>query len=256
MVGAVAEAHHGQGRLRPFEPLGLGQAGVLQRQRHVGQRPRPRNQVERLEHEADVAVAQVREVVLVEAADVDTIDPVAPAGRHVQAAEDVHQRALAAAGRTHDRHVLAVLDLQGHATQGTHLDAAELIGLVHLLDLNDRAAVAVARAHPPLPPKKARAAARKPLPAPAPESPPPAAPNPPIDEPVLLEVVLVPSDGRVMVILTSWPAFRPLTIWDLVLPFSPTTTGCVLVLPPVTSCTLASVPAPVIASFGTVTPCA
>ena len=81
--------------------------GVGERQLDVGQRARARDEVEALEDEADLAVAQVGELVLVGAADVEAVEPVDAAGRHVQAAEDVHQRALAAARAAHDRDVLA-----------------------------------------------------------------------------------------------------------------------------------------------------
>src|ERR1700676_1130456 len=72
-------------------------SGVGERELHVGDRAGARDEVEALEDEADLAAAQVREVVLVEAADIDSIDQVAAAGGYVKAAEDVHQRALAAA---------------------------------------------------------------------------------------------------------------------------------------------------------------
>ena len=51
-------------------------------------------------------------------AHVDAVDPVLAARRDVEAAEDVHQRALAAAGAAHDRDEVAALDAERDAAQG------------------------------------------------------------------------------------------------------------------------------------------
>ena len=78
-------------------------ARVDQRQLDVAQRRGARDQVEALEDEPDLAVADIGELVVVEVADVDAVEQVAAARRDVEAADDVHQRRLAAARRAHDR---------------------------------------------------------------------------------------------------------------------------------------------------------
>ena len=62
-------------------------------------------------------------------ADVGAIDQVAAAARHVEAAEDVHERALAGPRAAHDRHEVAALDAQRHAAQRRHLDLAQPVDL-------------------------------------------------------------------------------------------------------------------------------
>src|SRR5664279_2123796 len=48
------------------------------------------------------------------------VEFVVPAGRRIQAAEHVHQRGLAAAGRTHDGQVFIAVDLEGDPPEGVH----------------------------------------------------------------------------------------------------------------------------------------
>ena len=81
VVDPVFEPDLAQRRQRPLVARGPRQAGVGQRQLDVRERPRARNQVVALEDEADVTVADVREVVLVDAADVESVQPVDPARR-------------------------------------------------------------------------------------------------------------------------------------------------------------------------------
>ena len=64
-VHAVAQVHHLQGPPRPLQPLLLGHAGVDQRQLDVVQRGGARQQVEGLEDEADLAVADRGQLVVV-----------------------------------------------------------------------------------------------------------------------------------------------------------------------------------------------
>ena len=87
--GRPRRARRSRGARRSARPT----PGVGQRQLDVRQRARARHEVEALEDEADLAVAQVGELVLVDVAHVDAVEQVAPGGRRVEAAEDVHQRA-------------------------------------------------------------------------------------------------------------------------------------------------------------------
>ena len=100
-----------------------------QRQRDVVERAWSRDQVEALEDEADLAVADHGQLVFVQLPDVDAVEQVATRGRVVEAADDVHQRRLARAGRAHDRHVVAALDGQVDAGDGVHGGVTGAIGL-------------------------------------------------------------------------------------------------------------------------------
>ena len=77
--------------------LGLLHARVHERQLDVGECRRARDEVEALEDEPDLPVAHLGELLVIERLDVDTIEEVAAGARQVEAAEDVHQRALARA---------------------------------------------------------------------------------------------------------------------------------------------------------------
>src|SRR5690606_28165486 len=86
-------------------------------------------QVEALEHEAELPVADVGELVLAQPVDALAVQHVGAGGRPVQAADDVHHRGLAGAGRAHDRDHLARLDEQVHAAQRVHLVLAHAVDL-------------------------------------------------------------------------------------------------------------------------------
>ncbi len=61
-----------------------------------------------------------------------------PARRHVEAADDVHQRRLARAGGPHDRDVLTALDDQVDPVDGAHDGVAAAVDLRHRVQLDDR----------------------------------------------------------------------------------------------------------------------
>ena len=97
VVAAVAEADALEQRVAaPARVL----AAQLERHLDVLARRERRDQVERLEHEADPRGAQPRALVLAQAREVVAVEQHAPARRAVEAREQAEQRALAAAGRT------------------------------------------------------------------------------------------------------------------------------------------------------------
>ena len=89
----------------------LLQVGQLQRQFHVLQRGQHRNQVELLEDEADVLVAPVRDLAVAQLAQVVAQHADLAAGGAVHGGDQVQQRGLAGARRPHQRHELALVDL-------------------------------------------------------------------------------------------------------------------------------------------------
>src|SRR5207245_1672227 len=88
-----------------------------------------RDEVVALEHEADLAVADMREFGLVEVTDVHAVEAVTTPGRQVEASDDVHQSALARPRAAHDGHELAGVDRERDALQRVHGDAARVIRL-------------------------------------------------------------------------------------------------------------------------------
>ena len=133
------QSHREQRRHAPARAArAAGVVGVQQRQFHILQRAGPRQQVELLEHEADLLVANLRQLVAVQLADADPIQPVLPGRRLVEAPENVHQRRFAGAGRPHDRDEIAALDLERDALQHVHRHLAQAVVLHQILDFESR----------------------------------------------------------------------------------------------------------------------
>ena len=120
VVHAVARAPPSPARAaRPLAPLAARHAGVDQRQLDVVQRVGAGQQVEGLEDEADLLVADAPPARWSSSSwTADAVEAVGARGRRVEAADQVHQRRLAAARRAHDRHVLAALDRRGRRRSG------------------------------------------------------------------------------------------------------------------------------------------
>jgi hypothetical protein len=121
-------------------PVGGAQAilrAIEQRQLDVVECSRTAEQVESLEDEPDLLVANGSQVVLRELGDVSAVELVDAAARPIQAADDVHERGLAGAGGPGDGDELAGLDREGHAAQGADLVVAHSVDLRQVLDRND-----------------------------------------------------------------------------------------------------------------------
>ena len=113
-------------------------APIEQRQLDVLHRRRARQEVEPLEHEAELRVAQVGELRLGHRLDGDAIEHVVSARRHVEAAEDVQHRRLAGARRAHDRHQLAGADREVHAAKRVHRTVAFAVDASDVVERDDR----------------------------------------------------------------------------------------------------------------------
>src|SRR5262249_19156203 len=84
---AMREPHARERLSSPPAALAKADTGVAKRKRDVVDRVRPRQEVERLEHEPHERVAQGRELRIGEAGDIVTGEPDAPGRRCVQATE-------------------------------------------------------------------------------------------------------------------------------------------------------------------------
>src|SRR5438445_788912 len=116
MGGAIGEPDCGQTVQRALTTRPRGKATVEQGQLDVLERRRPGQQVELLEHEPDLRVADSRQLVLREPADVDAVEQVVPRRRRVEAAEEIHERRFARSRRSHDGDELAGADGQRHTS--------------------------------------------------------------------------------------------------------------------------------------------
>ena len=136
MLGTVADGH----ALHDIRDLGLALGGryvqIPKRQLNVLIHIEFVDQVEALEHEADVAFAELGTLFLLEAADLGAEEFIGTTGGIVQQAQNVQQRGLAAARRPHDGHELAVFDFKRDAIQRRGLDLfrAEDLGEVGYLN--------------------------------------------------------------------------------------------------------------------------
>src|SRR3569623_3054736 len=106
---AMREADPRERLLRARRALLRRDAAVHERQRDVLHRGRARQQLEALEHEAELAIAHVRALGIGESLHVLAREPVLPARRRVETAEDVEQRRLARAAGADDRDHLALV---------------------------------------------------------------------------------------------------------------------------------------------------
>src|SRR5690606_10407462 len=94
----------------------LAQAGAIrQRQFDVLEDREVADQVERLEDEADLAVADLRPLRVIELLDRRAVQPIPATARRIEQPQDRQQRRLAAAGRPFDRDVVALVDVEVNA---------------------------------------------------------------------------------------------------------------------------------------------
>jgi hypothetical protein len=115
---AVTQADGGDQRV---EPLAVDlAAGQRERQQDVLLGGEDRYEVEGLEDEAETIAAQPGAALVVERGDLLAVDDDRARGRAVEAGEQVHQRRLARARRTHDRRELPGGEAHGDAAQGVH----------------------------------------------------------------------------------------------------------------------------------------
>src|SRR5690606_16338298 len=106
---------------------------VAQRHVDVVEQVQVGNQVEALEDETELLVAQFRAGVVVQAAHVHPVQPVLAAGEFLEQAGDVQEGGLARAGGAGDRDELAFLDVDVKAAQGVRFDHVGAVDLAQVL---------------------------------------------------------------------------------------------------------------------------
>ena len=113
----LRQAHRLQGRFCPLPPFLLAHTGVKQRQSHIVQGRHLRQEVEVLEHKADVLIPDLCQLVIVQGAHILVFQDVLARGWQIQAAHQVHERGLSRAGRAHNGNVVPLLHLEIHIFQ-------------------------------------------------------------------------------------------------------------------------------------------
>ena len=122
MIEPVGKAHQlklGDGE---FMSLGSGHALVEEWDLDVLDDGEFADQVERLEHESDATSPGAAQGGVIEGCHVEPLEAIAPGSRAIEAAQNVHQGALAAATGSHDREVLAGGNLEIDAPKGFDQD--------------------------------------------------------------------------------------------------------------------------------------
>ena len=117
MVNPVGKAHGFQRGAGTLAPLLLLHAAVQKRQRHIIQRRQLGQQVEGLEHKADLLVAHLGQLLAGAFGNLPATQQIAAGGGHIQAADQVHQRGLAAAGGAHNGQIIPLGHIQIHILQ-------------------------------------------------------------------------------------------------------------------------------------------
>src|SRR4051812_22414252 len=140
MIEAMAEADAPEQVARLVERERLRHTGIVERQRHVLERRRVRDQVEGLKHEADVVQPHPGLSGAIGGGHVAPAEPVMPARGSIEAAEDVEQRALAGAGGAAQGDDLSEADLNVHADEHRQRRSALVIDLREPRRLDDKAA--------------------------------------------------------------------------------------------------------------------
>src|SRR4029077_11050761 len=107
-----------------------GQLGILERRR-------PRQQVESLKDETDLAVTNRSELPFLQTGNICAFEQISPGTGLVQASQDIHESRFAAAACTHDGDELSAPDLETYASQGVYLGFTQLINLVNVLHPED-----------------------------------------------------------------------------------------------------------------------
>ena len=110
VLGAVGDGHSLHHGRDPLLALRGADVQVAQRQLYVFIDVQLVDEVEALEHEADVALAELGALLLLQAADLLSEQLIGALGGIIQEAEDVEQRGFAAARRPHDGDELAIVD--------------------------------------------------------------------------------------------------------------------------------------------------
>ena len=138
VMDAARESHAVERGERARTPSAPAALRVDERQLDILKRRLPRQKLEALEDEADLLVADLRELARAHPAHIAPVEEIRPAGRAIEAAEHVHQRALARARRTHDRDHLVAPDRKIKPAQRVDRLDADLVDLRERAHLDER----------------------------------------------------------------------------------------------------------------------
>ena len=125
MLGAVGESHEVQQFHATFLSLAFRHSRYEGRNHDILKRREFWQQLMKLEHEADVSVAEVGELLLVQSSHVHSVNHYLPAVRRVERTDYLEQCGLSRTARSHDAHHLSFVYMQVDALE--HLQRAEAL---------------------------------------------------------------------------------------------------------------------------------
>src|ERR1039457_2989744 len=121
VVHAGFQVYLAHGNFGALQALGAGHSGVDQGKFHVVQGGGAGQQVEGLEDETDLTVADARQLVVGHLADQVAVDVVQALGGGIEAADQVHEGGFTGTGRSHDGDVFAALDFDIEIKRGEYV---------------------------------------------------------------------------------------------------------------------------------------
>lgn len=135
---ALREADHGQGLGSPFLTLRAVDFRVQRRQFRVLERRSASQQIEALENESNLLIADQGQGLFVVPRNIGPFEEIAAGTRLVETTEYVHERGFAASARAHDCHKFAAMDPQTDTAQGMHTGFTKFVVFMNLLNANNR----------------------------------------------------------------------------------------------------------------------
>ena len=139
MVHTLRQGYALQSCRRPLHPLLGRHAGIDHGQGDILQGIVPWKQVEGLEDEADLAVADIGQLAVLHLAYIHPIEDVMAAAGRVQTAQDVHKCGLARARRAHNCYILVFENRKRDPVQSSHLLISDPVYPVDILESDNPA---------------------------------------------------------------------------------------------------------------------
>ena len=136
MLGPLLQVHSCQRLFHPLLPLCPGDFLVNEGQLHILLSGELGDQVEALEHEADLPVPDPGKLIFGIVLNGRAVQEISAGVSGVQASDDIHQRGLAGAGRADNAHKFAGGNMQIGLVQSINLLASNLIDPGNILQID------------------------------------------------------------------------------------------------------------------------
>ena len=138
MMHPLAQSHFFQSLFGARLSLFSRNPGINHRQFDILNRRRARQQIKPLKHKTDLAVADFRQLVGRKLADIHTVKNIFSRTWLVQTAENVHKSRFSRTARPHNRHKLAVFDINVNPFQNIQVNISQRIAFFKISDFNQR----------------------------------------------------------------------------------------------------------------------